>query len=238
MAQGRRLGVPTQRPQLQSNGAELHVARLVQGVLGGDTGVMRAELSESDRTPRRTGTRPIAIAGTLVAALTIALGGCSSGTDESGHDDSERATEEPTDATEGPSDTTADTRQPDPTTARVSVVHRTPTCGCCKDYEEYLREHGYRVESVVSDDLAPVRAEHGIPEGAASCHTTIVGGYAVEGHVPVEAIEALLAEQPDVQAIALPGMPANSPGMGEPNGEPLEVVAIDVAGRIQPFMTL
>lgn len=220
--------------QQESNGACPHHGRLVRADNDGDTGVMRDTPTAPGRKRRLAGIRPIAVAGTLVASLTIALCGCSDG-----HDDSERAADEPAESTvETTTSTTEGTSPPVPPAARVLVVHRTPTCGCCKDYEEYLREHGYRVESVVSDDLAPVRAEHGIPEDAASCHTTIVGGYAVEGHVPVEAIDALLAEQPDVQAIALPGMPANSPGMGEPNGEPLEVVAIDDADRIQPFMTL
>ncbi len=119
----------------------------------------------------------------------------------------------------------------------MSVVHRTPTCGCCKDYEAYLRRHGYSVESVVADDLAPVRAEHGIPETAASCHTTVIGGYAVEGHVPVAEVERMLAERPAIAGIAVPGMPIGSPGM-EVEGsapQPYEVIAFTAAGEMAVY---
>lgn len=114
------------------------------------------------------------------------------------------------------------------------VVYRSPTCGCCKSYEEYLRRHGFRVTSEVTEDMDPVKSTHGIPVAAQSCHTTVIGDYAIEGHVPVEAIEKLFGERPDVDGIAVPGMPTNSPGMGEPNGEPLEVLSID-DGQVAPF---
>lgn len=78
----------------------------------------------------------------------------------------------------------------------------------------YLREHGADVEVTDDADRASYRAANGIPDGAASCHTAEVGGYLVEGHVPVAAIERLLAERPDAIGLALPGMPADSPGMG------------------------
>jgi hypothetical protein len=120
--------------------------------------------------------------------------------------------------------------------AGAVVVHRTPSCGCCKTYEEYLRRHRYDVESEVTDDLAPLRASEGIPDDAASCHTTEIDGYVVEGHVPVEAIEKLLEERPQIDGIALPGMPTDSPGMGEP-GEPLAIVSV-TDGKVEPFMTL
>lgn len=123
-------------------------------------------------------------------------------------------------------------------TPRASaVVYRTPTCGCCKSYEDYLRKHGYTVASEVRDDLAPIRAEHKVPDDAASCHTVIIDGYAVEGHVPLEAIDKLLAERPAVDGIGIPGMPTNAPGMGEPDGQPIEVVSFD-DGTVQTFTTL
>lgn len=191
---------------------------------------MHDGLRDQGRIRQMTRSRHIGVAGAIAACVTIALSGCAGG-----HDDSERATEQTGGRT---AEQPVDEPSRDQGAAKVSVVHRTPTCGCCKDYEAYLRKHGYSVESVVADDLAPIRAEHGIPESAASCHTMVIDRYAVEGHVPVEAIEALLAERPGIEAIALPGMPPNSPGMGPPNGEPLEIVSIDDAGRLQPFMTL
>ena len=78
----------------------------------------------------------------------------------------------------------------------------------------YLREHGAEVAVVDDPDRAAFRAERGIPEEAASCHTAEVDGYLVEGHVPVQAIQRLLADRPDAVGLALPGMPADSPGMG------------------------
>ena len=117
------------------------------------------------------------------------------------------------------------------------VVYRTPTCGCCKSYEAYLRKHGFDVQSEVRNDLAPIRSQNGVPSEAASCHTTLLDGYAVEGHVPVEAIDKLLAEKPTVDGIGIPGMPTNAPGMGEPDGRPLEVISFNDDG-VAPFVTL
>ena len=75
------------------------------------------------------------------------------------------------------------------------------------------------------DDLDPIRAEHGVPEEGVGCHTSVIDEYVVEGHVPVEAIDRLLSERPALDGISVVGMPANSPGMGEPNGEPLDVLS-------------
>ena len=115
------------------------------------------------------------------------------------------------------------------------VVYRTPTCGCCEDYIDYLRTHGFEVESEVVDDTGPIRAQRGMPDEAASCHTTVIGDYAVEGHVPVSAIDKLLEERPDIDGIAVPGMPADSPGMGG-DGVGLDVLAVD-NGELAPYRT-
>jgi hypothetical protein len=118
-----------------------------------------------------------------------------------------------------------------------AVVYRTPTCGCCKSYEDYLRKHGYAIRSEVLEDLEPVRNEHQVPSTAASCHTVLIEGYAVEGHVPIEAIDKLLAERPAIDGIGIPGMPTNAPGMGEPDGKPIEVVSFK-NDSVEPFTTL
>jgi hypothetical protein len=78
----------------------------------------------------------------------------------------------------------------------------------------YLRNHGAGVGMTDDADRAAFRSHHGVPEQAASCHTAIVDGYAIEGHVPVEAIRRLIDDRPDAVGLALPGMPADSPGMG------------------------
>lgn len=138
----------------------------------------------------------------------------------------------------GGSESVSESTSSDGSGAQASVVvYRTPTCGCCKSYEDYLSKHGYGIRSEVLDDLGPIRTEHDVPDEAASCHTVLIDGYAVEGHVPVEAIDKLLAERPSIDGIGIPGMPTNAPGMGEPDGRPIEVVAFD-DGQVEPFTTL
>ncbi len=118
--------------------------------------------------------------------------------------------------------------------AMVVDVYKSPTCGCCHEWEAYLRTHGYTVNSIPTDDMAAFKAEHRIPAAAQSCHTAIIGGYVVEGHVPVEAIEDLMAERPAVDGITLPGMPPGSPGMAGDQKGPFEVLALE-DGTTSPF---
>ena len=94
------------------------------------------------------------------------------------------------------------------------VVHKSPSCGCCSGYVKYLSSEGFNVKVVESNDLTDFKLEQGIPSDMESCHTTIVGNYFVEGHVPIEAVNKLLSEKPNIDGISMPGMPAGSPGMG------------------------
>src|SRR5687767_3280529 len=84
---------------------------------------------------------------------------------------------------------------------------KSPTCGCCAKWVEYARTHGYRVSTTDVADVTPVKREHGVLEKDQSCHTSLIGGYVVEGHVPVEDIRRMLAERPDIIGLAAPGMP-------------------------------
>ena len=93
-------------------------------------------------------------------------------------------------------------------------VTKTPTCGCCDDWVAFARHQGLEVEVTETDDYAGMKQTASVPESLWSCHTARIGGYVVEGHVPFAAIERLLAEQPDIAGISVPGMPAGSPGMG------------------------
>ncbi len=117
------------------------------------------------------------------------------------------------------------------------TLYRQEGCSCCATYADYLRENGFTVDMDTMDDLEPIRAEHGVPEAGVGCHTSVIDGYVVEGHVPVEAIDRLLSEQPDLDGISVVGMPVNSPGMGEPNGDPLEVLSIR-DGRVAAYMSV
>ena len=116
-----------------------------------------------------------------------------------------------------------------------AVVYMSPTCGCCHKYVEYLKQKGLKVKAVKLDNVGPKKRALGVPSDLWSCHTTRIGRYFVEGHVPFEVIEKLLAEQPDIKGIALPGMPSGSPGMPGPKTEPFFIYAVE-DGQVSEFM--
>jgi hypothetical protein len=100
----------------------------------------------------------------------------------------------------------------------VITVHKDPNCGCCVKWVEYLRTEGFEVQAIDEPDLAAVKKSAGVKPEMASCHTAMVDGYVIEGHVPAQAIRKLLEERPATAGLAVPGMPTNSPGMGRMNG--------------------
>lgn len=101
----------------------------------------------------------------------------------------------------------------------------------------YLRNHGFSVKSEkVSDSrLESIKQQHGVPLPLRECHTALLEGYVLEGHVPVDAIARLLRERPAVAGLSVPGMPPGSPGMESPNPQPYEVLAFDRAGRVKLY---
>ncbi len=111
------------------------------------------------------------------------------------------------------------------------LVHKSPTCGCCTKWIEHLRDAGFTVQVDETDELAPIKSRLGVPEQMASCHTAEVAGYFVEGHVPVEDIQRLLAEKPATKGLAGPGMPMGSPGMEGPYTQPYQVMRVDAQGE-------
>lgn len=102
-------------------------------------------------------------------------------------------------------------------------VFKDPSCGCCDGWIGHMRQAGFRVD-VATGDLYAAKARLGVPEDLASCHTATVGRYVVEGHVPADAVRRLLAERPAATGVAVPGMPAGSPGMEGGRHEEYEVV--------------
>lgn len=98
---------------------------------------------------------------------------------------------------------------------RHMTVVKSPTCGCCTAWVDIAREHGFSVDTRETEDLTPAKQAAGVPANLQSCHTAKIGGYAVEGHVPMTAIDRLLAERPAIRGLAVPGMPMGSPGMGD-----------------------
>jgi hypothetical protein len=123
--------------------------------------------------------------------------------------------------------------------APVAVtLYKNPGCDCCEGYADYLRGHGFTVTVKPTDELAEISRKAGIPADLEGCHTAFIGDYVVEGHVPVGAIEKLLAERPPIKGITLPGMPAGSPGMYGNNSGPFTIYAIDKDGQSSVFMTV
>ncbi|MDG2332655.1 MAG: DUF411 domain-containing protein [Myxococcota bacterium] len=118
-----------------------------------------------------------------------------------------------------------------------AMVYKSPTCGCCTAWIEHLEENGFEVSSKDIPDVGPVKRMNGVPAGMSSCHTAIIGGYFVEGHVPAEDIERLLRERPEIAGLAVPRMPIGSPGMEGPNPEPYSVFAIKEDGSTAIFST-
>ena len=121
--------------------------------------------------------------------------------------------------------------------APVVTVYKSPTCGCCQNWVDYLRKNGFEVKTVDLEDMSDIKAASGVPRPLQSCHTAVVGGYVVEGHVPVDAIRKLLADEPKLMGIAVPGMPVGSPGMEVPGtpAQPYDVVAWDKTGKTSVF---
>jgi hypothetical protein len=96
--------------------------------------------------------------------------------------------------------------------ATIEVV-KSPYCGCCQQWIDYLRAEGFEVRVVEAEDVTPAARRLGVPDDLRSCHTASINGYAIEGHVPAADIRRLLDERPDAAGIAVPGMPIGSPGM-------------------------
>lgn len=115
------------------------------------------------------------------------------------------------------------------------TVYKTPTCGCCAAWVDHLRENGFAVVVHDQDDLSMVKSANGITPRLESCHTAIVDGYVVEGHVPADLIAKLITEKPEIAGLAVPGMPGGSPGMESAPKEAYDVLAIGKDGRTSVF---
>ena len=123
--------------------------------------------------------------------------------------------------------------------APVAVtLYKSPECGCCEGYADYLRHHGFAVTTKPTNGLAEISRKAGIPADLQGCHTAFIGDYVVDGHVPVEAVNKLLAEHPAIKGIALPGMPEGSPGMFGAKAGPFTIYAIGENGESSVFVAL
>lgn len=116
-------------------------------------------------------------------------------------------------------------------------VYKSATCGCCIRWISHLQEHGFTVTATDVGDMSTVKVENDVPPRLYSCHTALVDGYVIEGHVPAPDIMLLLAEGFEVSGLAVPGMPIGSPGMEGPNPESYKVMSFDDAGTVREFAT-
>jgi hypothetical protein len=116
-------------------------------------------------------------------------------------------------------------------------VWKTPTCGCCGKWVRHMEAAGFRVEVTDVDNVDPIKTANGLPLKLASCHTALVGGYVVEGHVPASDVRRLLREKPAVLGLAAPGMPAGSPGMDVPGSPAYNVLSVRRDGTAAVYST-
>jgi hypothetical protein len=178
----------------------------------------------------------------IVAFLALFLAGCGGGSEaaEAGAGSAATGAESAASAEASELAGAASARTPIPLDHAEPIemrVYASPTCGCCSLWVEHLEENGFDVETVHREDMVEVKQSFGVAEPLRSCHTGIVNGYVVEGHVPAADIRRLLAESPgDVRGLAVPGMPVGSPGMEVGDRvDPYDVVAFSTDGSTRVF---
>jgi hypothetical protein len=111
-------------------------------------------------------------------------------------------------------------------------VYRSPTCGCCGLWVDHVKAAGFNPVVHQMDDVSPVKARGGVPADLQSCHTALIGGYVIEGHVPADIVQRLLTEKPNIAGLAVPGMPVGSPGMEQgARVDPYQVIAFTKDGK-------
>lgn len=178
----------------------------------------------------------------LAGILTIGLAACGGSADAemSADTESPKPVAEAADAEEANDEVHASEAMQMDASSETLVVYKTESCGCCGKWVDHMEQAGFETEvhNVSQEELSAMKTANGIGRDLASCHTALIAGYLVEGHVPAEDLQRLLKEKPaDVKGIAVPGMPIGSPGM-EMEGKPAdeyEVVTFDEAGETTVF---
>ena len=116
------------------------------------------------------------------------------------------------------------------------TVYRSPSCGCCGIWIEHAQKHGFEITDIQTDDMEAIKQKHNIPAELASCHTAIIDGYVIEGHIPADDIKRFLRKKPNWKGLTVPAMPLGTPGMeaGEIK-QPFEVLAFNDQGKVEVF---
>lgn len=116
------------------------------------------------------------------------------------------------------------------------TVYRSPSCGCCGGWIEHAKQHGFKVKDIKTEDMEALKQKYKLPTQLVSCHTTIINGYVMEGHIPVDDIKHFLSEKPELAGLTVPGMPIGTPGMESQNiKQPFQVLAFNDRGEVEVF---
>lgn len=120
----------------------------------------------------------------------------------------------------------------------TATYYKSISCGCCEVHSKYLGSKGFNIKMNNLQDVSEIKSKYNIPYEIQSCHTAVIGDYFVEGHIPIEAINKLTEEQPDIAGIAMPGMPSGSPGMPGAKTEEWIIYAVNHDGTYNEFMRI
>lgn len=116
------------------------------------------------------------------------------------------------------------------------TVYRSPSCGCCGVWVEHALKHGFQVKDIKTEEMEALKQKYNVPTELASCHTTIIDGYVMEGHIPADDIKHFLSEKPQMAGLAVPGMPIGTPGMEARDiKQPFQVLAFNDKGEVEVF---
>lgn len=117
------------------------------------------------------------------------------------------------------------------------TVFASPSCGCCHEWVKHLEYNAFKATVENVGDVTPYKRKYGVPEKLWSCHTAVIGRYTIEGHVPVDLIEKMLIERPQIVGLAVPGMPRGAPGMEGPVSDRYDVIAFKANGETEVYAT-
>ncbi len=116
------------------------------------------------------------------------------------------------------------------------TVYRSPSCGCCGVWVEHAKKHGFQIKDIKTEEIEALKQKYNIPPELASCHTTIIDGYVMEGHIPADDIKRFLSEKPEFAGLAVPGMPIGTPGMEARDiKQPFQILAFNDKGEVEVF---
>jgi hypothetical protein len=126
--------------------------------------------------------------------------------------------------------------EPNYSGTREMTVYRSPSCGCCGGWIEQAKKHGFKIEDIKTQEMEALKQKYNVPPELASCHTTVIDGYVMEGHIPADDIKRFLTQKPDVAGLAVPGMIIGTPGMEAKDiKQPFQVLAFNEKGETEVF---